>query len=187
MKKEPDYKPVKRKTSNFYYVNDQYLTPTFLLNFAKKFHKPRKEGQTLVVIDECQATWLFGCRNWNNKTREDWCRFFQIHRHYGFDFILMCPSERLIDKAILCEVEYLVVHRKLENFGLKGKLLSLIMGGHMFVAVTIWWSIRTKVSSTFFRYKKLYGDLYDSYRDFGVERSKLAGGKEDAKGKVSVL
>lgn len=173
MEKDSKYEPKKRKTSRFYYIDDLYLTPDFLYAYAKKFHEPRKESQTLVVIDECQADWLFGNRSWQNKMRPAWCRLFQVHRHLGFDFILMAQSDKLIDKAIRCEIEYEVKHRKISNFGMKGKLIGLLIGGCAFVAVKVWYGIGQKVDSHFFRYRKMYSKFYDSYRDF----SKLGGAK----------
>lgn len=168
MKQDSAYKPKKRKASHFYFIDDMYLTPEFLVKFAKKFHEPRKEHQTLVVIDECQAEWLFGNRSWQNKNRSAWCRLFQVHRHLGFDFILMAQSDKLIDKAIRCEIEYEVKHRKITNFGVKGKLMALFLGGAGFVAVTVWYGIREKVGSHFFRFRKMYSEFYDSYRDFSI-------------------
>ena len=176
MASDRSYHPQKRKASRFYYVDDLYLTPDFLLQFAKKFHVPRKESQTLVVIDECQADWLFGNRAWQNKSRSAWCRLFQVHRHLGFDFILMAQSDKLIDKAIRCEVEYEVKHRKIKNFGIKGLLMGLFLGGCGFVAVKVWYGISQKVDSHFFRFSRLYANFYDSYRDF----SKLGGLKNES-------
>lgn len=150
----------------FYFVDNRYLTPEFLYNFAKKFHEPRKESQTLLVIDEAQNDKLFGNRNWQNKNRQDWCHFFEVHRHYGYDVILITPSIKLIDKAIQYDIEYEDIHRKLANFGFRGRLIQFFSGGCQFAAIRIWRSINEKESSRLFRYHFMYDQFYDSFRNF---------------------
>lgn len=166
MGKKPDYKPKKRKAGHFFYVSDDHLTPEFLVAYAHKFHKPRKEHQTLLVIDECSSDLLFSNRSWQNKNRMKWIRFFQQHRKLGFDIILVAQSDKLIDKQIKAFIEYEVKHRKASNFGTVGKILGLLGGGSMFVAVKVWYGIREKTGSEFFRFRKFYDKFYDSYFEF---------------------
>ena len=166
MGKRPDYRPKKRQSGIYYYVSDDNLTPDFLINYAHKFHEPRKEHQTLLVIDECSSDMLFSNRSWQNKDRQKWIRFFQQHRKLGFDIILVSQSDKLIDKQIRCFIEYEVKHRKASNFGTVGKILGLFSGGSLFVAVTMWYTIREKTGSEFFRFHNFYDKFYDSYFEF---------------------
>ena len=71
----------KNKTDRFSYLDGLY-------NFARYCHKKGKdgkikEGQTLLVLDECQE--LFNTRSWNRKDRLSWCSFFRQHRKLGYD------------------------------------------------------------------------------------------------------
>mgnify|MGYP000972429671 CR=1 FL=1 len=157
---------IKKSSGHFYYVDNQYLSPDFLYSFAAKFHVPRRESQTLVVLDECQNDKLFGNRSWNNKNRQDWCHFFEVHRHFGFDIILIAPSIKLIDKAIQYDIEYEDVHRKLSRFGWRGRIVQLLSGGCQFAAIRIWRTIGEKESSRLFRYSEMYSEFYDSFRNF---------------------
>lgn len=166
MGKNPDFSPKRRKSGLFYYVSDDKLTPQLLIQYAHKFHVPRKEHQTLLVIDECSSDLLFSNRSWQNKNRQEWNRFFQQHRKLGFDIILIAQSDKLIDKQIRCFIEYEVKHRKASNFGFVGKILGFLGGGSLFVAVTMWYTIREKTGSEFFRFKKFYDRFYDSYFEF---------------------
>ena len=44
----------KRNRGRFYYLDNYYFEPSFFYKYAKKFHKPGKESQSLIVIDEAQ-------------------------------------------------------------------------------------------------------------------------------------
>lgn len=167
MDKDPAYKPaMKNPCGRFYYIRNDFLTPEFLYSFAEKFHQPRKESQTLVVIDEAQSDRMFGARAWNNKNRQDWCHLFEVHRHYGFDFILISPSIKLIDKSIQYCIEYEDIHRKLTNYGFKGRLIELLSGGCQFVSVRVWRTLNSKESSRLFRYSEMFSQFYDSFKNF---------------------
>lgn len=167
MQKDPSYKPKKKKNvpGRFYYVDNRYLNPDFLYSFAKKFHHNRAESQTLLVVDEAQNDKLFGNRAWQNGDRQKWCHFFEVHRHYGFDVILIAPSIKLIDKAIQYDIEYEDIHRKLKNFGMRGRLIQLF-SGCQFAAVRVWRTINEKESSRLFRYHEMFSQFYDSFRNF---------------------
>lgn len=157
-----------RKHGTYYYIDNVYITPEFLLNFAKKFHKSRREGQTLVVIDECGI--IFNPRSWDNKERLKWIKFFSMHRHYGFNFILISQSDRMIDRQIRCLLEYDVKHRDAKDFKIFGKILSKIWGGHFFAAVTYWYGIREKLSFEILPVNLRVFDLYDTFNVFDKEK-----------------
>jgi zona occludens toxin (predicted ATPase) len=44
----------KRKIGDFKYIPIYELTPNYLYKYAKLNHKKGKEGQTWIIIDECQ-------------------------------------------------------------------------------------------------------------------------------------
>jgi zona occludens toxin (predicted ATPase) len=77
---------VKKKKTKVEYWDNSELTPKRFVQFALENHKIGKEGQTLVVIDECQIK--FNCRDFGRKDRNDWVNLFAQHRKLGYNFIL---------------------------------------------------------------------------------------------------
>ena len=154
----------KKKRDLFCYKSNLEITPDFLIEFSREHFKGKKvkEGSIILVIDECQM--MFNARNWDKSGRDEWNKFFQLHRHFGYNIILIAQFDRMIDRQIRSLIEYEYVHRKVSNFGLKGRLLSLMMlSTQMFVCVKMWYPLKEKVSSEFFRAKKRYYRLYDTF------------------------
>jgi len=151
-----------KQLGKFIYKENKDLTVKFLTEFALKNHVKGKEAQTLIVIDEAQA--LFNSRDFRDKSRKEYNHFFSLHRHLGYNVILITQSDRLLDKQIRCLLEYEIKHRKINNFKLIGKMLPITT----FACVTYWYGIREKVEVNFFSYSKKISDLYDSYALFDV-------------------
>jgi len=158
-----------KKRGTFIYMDNYEFNPKELQARALAEHRRRKdgrmiEGQTLLVIDECQI--IFNSRTWNAKDRMDWCVFFTQHRKYGYDIILVTQFDRLIDRQIRCLVEYEVKHRDVSRFRVFGFMVGVLFGGKLFVAVKVWNGIREKDSAQWFRLRKRYTRMYDSFRIF---------------------
>ena len=153
-----------RKEKRFVYRDNCALTPEYLIQYAKDYIASAggvKEGSILLVIDECQI--LFNSRDWGRSGRSSWLSFFTMHRHLGYDIILVAQFDRMIDRQIRCLVEYEHIHRKVSNYGWKGKIFSLVALGNLFVCVKTWYPLKEKVGSSFFRAKSVYYSLYDTY------------------------
>lgn len=157
-----------KKKGEFIHVENCELSVGGLTGFARNFHVCRNgkmlEGQTWLVIDECQL--LFNSRNWNSKSRSEWCSFFTQHRKYGFEVVLISQFDRLVDRQIRSLIEYEYRHRKINNFKTFGWLLGKLCGGNLFVCVELWYGMNEKICSNFFRGKKKYYALYNSYKLF---------------------
>ena len=153
----------KNSKYEYTYVNIYDLSPSFLVNYART-HKLKKgvEGSFLLVIDEAQR--LFNSRTWNDKNRNDWITFFAEHRHLGFDIILVSQNDRMLDRQIRALIEYEYVHRKVTQFGLKGRILSIFVGS--FAYVKNWYPLKEKIDSAFYRADKRLFDFYDTFEDF---------------------
>ena len=149
----------KKKKGKFTYIPNNELTPQFFYDYAKENHVLGKENQTLAIIDECQI--LFNPRVWNDKYRIEWVNFFTQHRKWGYNFILISQFDRLVDRQIrsLFETEY--KHRKINNFKI-GQLLPV----STFIAVEYWYGVKEKIGSSVFLYKKKYGRMYDTFKNF---------------------
>ena len=76
---------------------------------------------------------------------------------------------KLIDRQIRALIEYEFIHKKLSNFGWRGKLLNIIMLGNMFNCKQVWYPLKESVGSTFFRFSKKYARIYDTHKRFGKE------------------
>ena len=167
----------KRKPKGyFFYRKNHELSADWLMDFALICHKRQPdghiiEGQTWVVIDECQL--IFNCRSWNAKDRDKWNNFFTQHRKYGYHFILVTQFDRLVDRQIRSLVEYEVRHRKANNFGIGGVLCSLFFFGHpIFAAIEYWYSVKERCGTSIMIGRKKYYRLYDSYKLFDGEEKK---------------
>lgn len=164
------------KKAKYTYVPNNKLTPEFLISYSQEFFKdkPIKEGAILLVIDECQL--MFNSRDWQKKGREEWLSFFTLHRHLGYDIVLIAQMDRMIDRQIRGLIEYEYVHRKLNNYGWRGILLRCATLGANFISVKVWYPMKEKVSQDIFRASKRYYSIYDTYVLFdgdGVKNSEI--------------
>lgn len=150
----------------FYYVPNDNLTPDLLVKVSQVYFRDHKfkEGAIRVFIDECQL--LFNAREWNIKGRKEWLSFFTQHRKYGYDIFLIAQFDRMVDRQIRSLIEYEVIHRKVKNYGMWGNIFNVMAGGSLFVAVTVWYPMKEKVGSAFFKGHKRYFNLYNTYNTF---------------------
>ena len=167
-----------KHVEQFHYVPDNKLTPSYLADFSRDFFMGRtvKEGRILLIIDEAQR--LFNSRDWAKSDRAAWNEFFQLHRHFGYDIILVAQFDRMLDRQVRSVIEYEHIHRKVSNYGWRGWLLCLFMAAPtLFVCVKKWYPMREKVGSEFFRYSRKLGRMYDTFMTFpAVEDKGQSGG-----------
>lgn len=149
-----------KRLGKFIFKNNVDLTPEYLIDYARENHNRKKEGQTTVVIDECGI--MFNPRTFAQSDRLKWIQFFSVHRHYGFDFILISQSDRMLDRQIRAFVEYEHRHRKVNNFGIIGCLISLFTMSTFFIDVKLWYGLREKVGAEWIRYNSRIASLYDT-------------------------
>lgn len=160
---ETYFKPRKKPYGNFDYVNNQELTVDFLKTYAKLFHEPYREHQTLLIIDECAS--IFNSRSWDKGDRQEWIYFFQQHRKLGYDVILISQNDRLIDRQIRAFIETEWKHRAIKNYKTFGFLLSSFTGG-MFCAVEYWYGMHLRCGSEMFFINRKKAKIYDTYKIF---------------------
>lgn len=164
-----DVSKIPKCKGHYIYLDNEFLRPETLIKFSKVYFSTHefKEGRLRLYIDECQL--LFNAREWNITGRKEWLSFFTQHRKYGYDVYLIAQFDRMIDRQIRSLIEYEVIHRKASNFGTLGILFSMFSGGNLFVAVTMWYPMREKIESQFFKANKKYYQLYDTYNTFGSD------------------
>lgn len=154
---------ISKYKGKYYFVDTYAMNPRDFIAFSRKNLLKGKEGQCLIVIDECHR--IFNSRTINDKNRPAWLDFFPLHRQFGFECYLVAQWDRQIDRQIRAQFEYEVKHRKGNNMGNIGFVLSLFCGT-FFVRMENWYGSNQRLSSTFFRYHKKWGRLYDSYMAF---------------------
>lgn len=167
----------------FHYVENQDLKPEYLMGFSREYFKGRtvKEDKIVLIIDESQL--LFNAREWDKDGRKKWISFFTQHRKFGYAVILVAQFDRMLDRQIRSLIEYEYVHRKLLNFGWRGLLLSmLLLSPRLFVAVKIWYPMKERLGADFFKFKRKYARLYDTYMDFSAEPASVCPGSVGAGG-----
>lgn len=154
-------KPLKN-FGKFFYVPNNKLNVKYLVDYAKENHVFGKEGQTLLVIDECQV--FFNPREFARKDRLEWNNFFSQHRKLGYTCTLVSQNDRLVDRQIRALFEYEVKHRKVNNYKI-GTLFPVAT----FACINYWYGVKEKLGTEFFFYNKKLGDFYDSYKMFSEE------------------
>lgn len=153
----------RRELGEFVYRMNSELTPDWLIEYSKEHYASHafSEAGILLVVDEAQL--MFNARTWNDRARADWVYFFTNSRHFGFRVILICQFLEMLDKQIRSVIETEVKHRNMANFGIAGRLLSLCVGGKLFVCVTYYCGLSERVGVQYvFGRRHLY-HFYDSY------------------------
>lgn len=153
-----------KNPDKFLFIDNSDLSPQRLIDFSRDYFagKRVREGAITLVIDECQM--MFNARSWDKAGRDEWNKFFQMHRHFGYDIILIAQFDRMIDRQIRSLIEYEYIHRKVNNMGWRGRLLSVLMlSPKLFVSVKVWYPMREQIGSEFFRARKKFYSLYDTY------------------------
>lgn len=146
----------------YIYCDNQYLVPDYLINFSREYFRDNKfkEGAILLIVDEAQL--IFNVREWSMVGRSDWIHFFTQHRKLGYDIILVAQFDRMLDKQLRSLLEYEFIHRKMSNFGWKGKLISIWTGNRLFMCVQRWYPLNERIGAHTFLYNKRLGSLYDT-------------------------
>lgn len=160
----PVYLKDKQKQANYHFYEDDELTPENLIKISQEYFKGKrvKEDTIYLLIDEAQL--YFNSRDWSSKDRKDWVKFFSGHRHYGYIVILSCQIDTMIDKQIRALVEIQVIHRKLNNYGIRGFFLRvLLLSPTLFVRVVLYYQQKMRLNGNFFRYHKKYASIYDTF------------------------
>ena len=161
-----DQNQIKRKKGEFVYLDNCDITPETLMQIGNQHVKEhgRREDSLLLVIDECQI--LFNSREWQSGGRAKWLTFFTQHRKFNYEIILIAQFDGMIDKQIRSLIEYEIIHRKVSNFGVVGKCMSLVAAGKLFCAVRMWYPLKERLDCEFYRYRPKYANIYNTYGIF---------------------
>lgn len=164
--------PINEKlvVGNWMYIDNKDLIPSYLWEIGEDFLRGKnlsvkdKENAILLLIDECQV--LFNSRDWQNNSKIGWPEFFSLHRHIGYNIILITQMDMSIDKQVRGLVEYQCIHRKVKNMGTIGFFVNLLCGGGLFRCNEYWYPIKQQTDGYFFKYSKKLDGLYDTHKIF---------------------
>lgn len=158
---------------HFHYVPNEVLTPKFLADFSEQYFSthPFKEGKLVIFIDEAQV--IFDTRRWSDDgrgnsagvPRSDWVKFFTLHRKLGYDIYLISQmaGAGMLDKQIRSLIEYEWHHRKVNNFGVLGFFVSILLLGHpLVVSVCTWFTAKQRITSKWIIGRKSLYKIYDT-------------------------
>lgn len=156
---------------NFHVMDNSAITPTALETFSEQYFAQRgnapkvgDEDRILLVVDEAQL--IFNARHWQLTDSKGWLGFFTQHRKLCYHIILVAQFDRMLDRYIRSIIENEFIHRKMSNFGIKGWLLSLVLGGRVHVAVKMWYPLKERLGAELFHVRKKYYRLYDTFGTF---------------------
>ena len=158
------------------YKMDNELTVDFFINYSLENLKQGVEHQCLIVFDEAQT--IFSPTAIKLKCQEDrlyrkrWLDFFTMHRHLGYDIILVSQFDRLIDAQVRCLFEYNYIHRKLNNYGKFGKIIDLLKIS-MFNQTIFWYGSREVLQKKIVFFNRKFAKVYNSYAFREVALAKL--------------
>lgn len=144
-------------------IPNENLTVDYLYNLSREKLERKKEHQCRIVIDE--AGDIFNPREWDKNDRMEWLKFMRVHRHYGYDMILISQSDRYIDRQIRGCIETEIKHRNVKYYKFFGLILSIITGG-MFFAVEYWYPMKLRCSSEVLFLNRRKASIYDTFQCF---------------------
>lgn len=158
----------RRRCGPFLAYDNEKLNPDLLIDFSASWFRDHRfrEETILLVIDEAQL--MFNARSWDARDRSGWVSFFSQHRKYGYSIVLIAQFDRMLDRQIRSLLEYEYIHRKVSNFGVWGRIFSVVALGKLFVAVKMWYPLHEKVGADWYAAKKRYYQIYDTYSTFGL-------------------
>jgi hypothetical protein len=78
---------------------------------------------------------------------------------------MIAPFDKMVDKQIRSLFEYEVVHRKANNFGIFGGILTLLRI-KWFWAISYWYGARQKDGIERFLFSKKYARIYNTFAMF---------------------
>lgn len=126
-----------------------------------------KESMCTVIIDEAGV--LFNTRDWQKEaaTRAKWIKFLSLSRKFGYDFIFVAQSDRMIDRQIRDLCEYEVRHLKANNsFFLSWLSLFQIT---LFMYVSQWYMTKLRGKMKLAIFNKRIAGRYDTMRIFNFD------------------
>ena len=84
----------------------------------------------------------------------------------GIKNFMVCPWPVSYTHLDVYKRQY--VHRKVNNYGLFGKILGTLCFGSLFVCVKVWYPMKERIGSEFMMANKKYFRIYDTFNMFNA-------------------
>lgn len=129
--------------SKLKYLNDEQ---------CKDFWKHIEHG-SLIVLDEAQR--FFSNREWQSDQNKQFAQWAAVHRHYGFDVVLITQNIEKVDSAVRTLTEWTYRFKKVNFFGsaIKKKYVCYSYAGDDVSGKPLGHNIRTYDEKIFRCYK----------------------------------
>lgn len=159
---------IRFKRGEYIYIDNADMTPERFIQISRDYFAAKKkkpaEHCIKLYIDEAQL--LFNAREWAKIGRREWTSFFTQHRKLGYDIYLITQYDRMIDRQIRSLVEYEYIHRRVWNFGWRGKLISFWSFGKLYMYAHRYYPLNEKIGSSYYLCRKRDWKLYDTFRQW---------------------
>ena len=155
-----------REQEERWIFNDE-ISVEYLISLSIEKGWQGKESMCLVIIDE--AGIIFNSRDWQaaGHVRTGWVKFLALSRKFGYDFIFVTQSDRMIDRQIRGLCEYEVKHRKANNSFMLSWLS--IFKVSLFMYVYKWYNTRLKANLRMALFNPSVASRYDTMRVFNFD------------------
>ena len=158
----PPVEVVNGRARGWMYLKDEDLTLEKLLGVYEVYLKSQhRESCALLCMDEAQR--MFNTREWNRGDRKSWVTFFSLHRHLGFDCVLVCQDLAILDGQVKAMCAEEVRHRRVNrHFPFK------FWPRPVFATVTFQMHTRLKGQLGLLFFKPKVAGRYDSLHEFDM-------------------
>lgn len=121
------------------HISDDDMTVAAMIGIYDKYlREAHRESVALWIMDEAQRK--FNTREWNQPERKSWVTFASLHRHLGFDGILVVQDMSLLDGQMAAMCQEQMRHRRV-NRHLPFKLIPFMPP----VFATVTYQLHTKL------------------------------------------
>lgn len=148
----------------YHFIDSLEMSEKAVLMAAQKYLRDKpKEHSILLVLDECQL--FLNARNFYAEGRQDWMHFFSIHRHLGFDVVLISQDMSFIDKQARLLADYEIRHMNVGKIKLF-RFFEILLRHRIFLVKTYHIGTKYKCSSDWVFGRKKFYDIYDTFQTF---------------------
>ena len=148
------------------HISDDDMSVGAMIGIYDKYLREiHRESSALWIMDEAQRK--FNTREWNQPERKDWVTFASLHRHLGFDGILVVQDLSLLDGQMGAMCQEQMRHRRV-NRHMPFKWVPFMPP--VFATVTYQMHTKLKGELGLLFLKKKVAARYDSLQVFDMGR-----------------
>lgn len=153
--------------TGFVYIPNSKLHPDLVVQMIDIWLSGGRrafEGCVLLVIDECSI--IFNSRRWSSKSRMPWLEFMSQSRKHFCRVVLIAQGAKMIDTQFRNLVDLEIQHYAVNSFGNWAWLLTLPLGGRLFLCREYQFQAKELLSTYLFRGSRKDCEMYDTHAIF---------------------